>query len=86
MSAAGWEWKGDKTGPNDYGEPFMLPNHPRVGVSWYEAYAFTRWLTEEARSAGWLSKEGEIKLPNEAEWEKAARGGLVYPENPVTRH
>ena len=82
-SAAGWKWKGDKTGPEDYGEPFTLPNHPRVGVSWYEAYAFTQWLTDEARAADWLSKEGKICLPNEAEWEKAARGGLSSPENPV---
>ncbi|MGD2178454.1 MAG: SUMF1/EgtB/PvdO family nonheme iron enzyme, partial [Anaerolineae bacterium] len=33
----GWAWReeGNVTGPEDYGTPFNLPNHPVVGVSWY---------------------------------------------------
>ncbi len=48
-------------------------NRPKVKVSWYEATAFTRWLSAR------LNKD--IRLPFEHEWEKAARGekGLVYP-------
>ena len=44
-----------------------MPNHPVVGVSWYEAVAYCAWLT--ATNPGHF-----FRLPDEAMWEKAARG------------
>jgi formylglycine-generating enzyme required for sulfatase activity len=80
---AGWSWleQGDVEGPRDYGEPFNLPNHPVVGVSWYEAMAFCRWLAVVLSERGDLEAGQMITLPSEAEWEKAARGtdGQVFP-------
>ncbi|MCA9238827.1 MAG: SUMF1/EgtB/PvdO family nonheme iron enzyme [Planctomycetales bacterium] len=72
---AGWGWRTEQnqTGPDRYGGDFDLPNHPVVGVSWYEAVAFCHWLSERTGRG--------IMLPTEAQWEKAARGtdGRRYP-------
>ena len=52
--------------------------HPVVGVSWEEAKAFCRWLTEKERSEGKIGEEQEYRLPSDAEWSVAVGGGK-YP-------
>src|SRR5262249_1490040 len=52
-------------------------DHPVVCVQWYEAVAYTRWLS--------IVTGKPWRLPTEAEWEKAARwdhkrkGSHIYP-------
>jgi hypothetical protein len=47
------------------------PTHPVVNVSWDDAQAFCRWLTETERTAGLLLPEESYRLPADAEWSAA---------------
>jgi len=50
---------------------------PIYWVSWDEAVAFCRRLTERERAAGRLPAGYEYRLPTEAEWEYACRAGTA---------
>jgi formylglycine-generating enzyme required for sulfatase activity len=56
---------------------FAGANRPVETVSWGDAVAFCRKLTERERRAGRLPGNGEYRLPTEAEWEYACRAGTV---------
>ncbi len=57
---------------------WKCPNSPVVGVSWYEAQAFGKWLTIKEKNGN------SYRLPEEKEWEAVAAGkkGRVYPWGP----
>jgi formylglycine-generating enzyme required for sulfatase activity len=80
----GWDWNPSKIGWETSGTPWTEPrywqdkkwngaDYPVVGVSWYEAIAFCRWLSETTGE--------DVTLPTEQQWQRAAQGddGRIYP-------
>jgi formylglycine-generating enzyme required for sulfatase activity len=53
------------------GSALTHDSHPIVGVSWSNAQSFARWLNTKLA----LPQARRYRLPSEAEWERAARGG-----------
>jgi formylglycine-generating enzyme required for sulfatase activity len=88
----GWKWFKD----NQPKSGFLLPRYwdttefgktrpsaPVVGISWYEANAYCKWLTKhwpdmpEAKSLSTFLPAGGsfvVRLPTRVEWEQAAGG------------
>jgi formylglycine-generating enzyme required for sulfatase activity len=72
----GWKWREKESILEPlywHDRKWNGPNFPVVGINWYEASAYAKWLS--------IKTGKNYALPTEAQWEKAARGskGLVYP-------
>jgi formylglycine-generating enzyme required for sulfatase activity len=72
----GWNWKTENKiiQPAFWEEePWHSDKHPVVGVGWYEAIAFCKWLSTKSSDV--------VTLPTEAQWQCAAQGGddRAYP-------
>ena len=61
-------------------------NAPVVYVSQSEALQFCQWLTRHLHEQNLLEEDLCVTLPDEAEWEKAARGGLENNPAPQRRY
>ena len=65
---------GNPAAPFSENPDFNHPEQPVVAVSWFDAVKYCEWLS--------LSSGLSYRLPTEAEWERAARGGVenqLYP-------
>ena len=47
------------------------PDHPVASVTWKEADAFCKWLTERERKSGQLKASEQYRLPTDLEWSRA---------------
>jgi formylglycine-generating enzyme required for sulfatase activity len=61
------------------------PDHPVVNVSWEEAVAFCKWLTQTEREKGLIATKETYRLPGDLEWSRAVGLGEEPGATPEQR-
>lgn len=73
----------DRELPLYWSDPaYNRPNQPIVGINWWEANAYCKWLETKFKKMGIISQVQTVRIPFEAEWETVARkcgNGNIYP-------
>src|SRR5437773_1796469 len=64
--------------PTDF---HQTPTDPAVKVSWFDAMAFCKWLTEKEHNENLIEDRQAYRLPTDLEWSKAV--GLVNESGPT---
>ena len=80
LRSDGWKQRGDTWKSPGFSQG---PTHPVCGVSWDDAKAFCKWLTEKERREGRLRATQEYRLPRDWEWSVAV--GLDEPRGGTPR-
>jgi hypothetical protein len=63
----------------------QAPDHPVVNVTWTEAIAFCKWLTDKEHKEGTLPPNQFYRLPYDLEWSKAVGLGDETGRTPEAR-